>query len=401
MKRFPPLLATLLFAGPPAIAAPSQGESDLNGDGIVDAADLTILVADWGETFPATIDSVMPASGPPTGGTVVTITGAHLAATTSVLVGDVPATEVAVVSPTTVAAVTPPGATGPVSISVITPFGVTTLPEAFTFEDGGLAWATVLEFDPDPTVVTDAALRAAMLETGLPWRVRDDASDIEMLLVPPGTFAMGCSPSQQGPCILDENPVHEVTLDTPFYLGRHEVTQSEWQAVMGNNPSSFQSGTDSPSRPVEQVSWEAIQVFESLTGLRLPTEAEWEFACRAGTVSAFNNGSDVDSTLGTLAWTILNSGARTHAVGGKQANALGFLDMHGNVWEWCEDWYSPGYYAVSPSTNPTGPKSGTSKVFRGGSWLSTSSPCRSSYRAAGAAPGSAEYNGGFRAARTP
>ncbi len=392
---------TVAFAIALPVAAQQPCTDDLNGDGIVNGADLTMLVANWGATYPATIDSVSPDSGPATGGTTITITGTHLAGTTAVAIGGVPATNLVVVSPTTVTAVTPAGASGSVAVAVTTPAGTTIANGAFTYDKGAVPWATVLEVAPDPTVVTNATLRAAIVASGLPWRVRDNASGIEMLLVPAGSFNMGCSPSQQGPCVPDENPVHAVTLTQPFYLGRYEVTQAQWTAVAGSNPSYFAGFSDSASRPVERISWNMVQSFESATGLRLPTEAEWEFACRAGTTTAFNNGSNVDSTLGNIAWYILNSGNQTHAVGQKQANALGFADMEGNVWEWCEDWYSSTYYSVSPSTNPPGPASGNLKVFRGGSWLATSSPCRSSYRAAGAAPASTQNNGGFRAARTP
>ena len=116
-----------------------------------------------------------------------------------------------------------------------------------------------------------------------------------------------------------------------YYLGRYEVTQAQWTAVMGSNPSQFQGQADSPSRPVEKVSWNMIQGFETATGLRLPTEAEWEYACRAGTTTAFNNGSDDESTLATTAWFSVNAEGQTRPIGQKLANGLGFHDMHGNV----------------------------------------------------------------------
>jgi len=266
-----------------------------------------------------------------------------------------------------------------------------------------LAWATTLEADPDPTVVTNAGLRAAIAATGLPWRVRDNATQIEMLLVPPGTYSMGCSASQLYPCNSDENPVHSVTITQAFYLGRYEVTQAHWTAVMGSNPSAFQGFADSPSRPVERVNWSMIQGFEAATGLRLPTEAEWEYACRAGTTTAFNNGSNADGTLGTLAWTSGNAGGQTRPVGQKLANALGLHDMHGNVNEWCEDWYGATYYATSPSVNPLGPATGEQRVLRGGSWGEDSRWNRSSARSNGF-PGvifAGSNTFGFRVARTP
>ncbi len=273
----------------------------------------------------------------------------------------------------------------------------------------GPTWATVLSWCPDPAVVTSSTLRAAISASGLPWRVRDTATQIEMLLVPPGTFVMGCSASNLYGCSSDENPVHPVTLTSAFYLGRYEVTQAQWQARMGSNPSYFTGQPDSPSRPVEQVSWNTIQSFNSATGMRLPTEAEWEYAYRAGTTTAFHsmpgypNGTNNDSLVGNIAWYYYNTcsggdGCRTHAVGGKAANALGIHDMAGNVWEWCQDWY--GGYSSANQTNPTGPTSGTVRLLRGGSWRNVSDVCRASQRY-GDTPDGADSDVGFRVARAP
>jgi formylglycine-generating enzyme required for sulfatase activity len=274
---------------------------------------------------------------------------------------------------------------------------------------GGLTWATVLEVAPDPTVVTDPEWRERIVAAGLPWRVQDNASGIEMLLIPPGTFDMGCSPSNQYGCNIQENPVHEVTLTQAFYLGRYEVTQAQWTAVMGSNPSEFQDPSNEvpveqvPNRPVEQVSWNMIQGFEAATGLRMPTEAEWEYACRAGTQTAFNlppNGTNDDGLLGQLGWFNSNSASQTRPVGQKQANNLGFHDMHGNVYEWVEDWFGSGYYAESPAIDPSGPPIGTFRVLRGGGWSNGSVNGRASHRF-GLNPGNVYYYDGFRAARTP
>ena len=269
----------------------------------------------------------------------------------------------------------------------------------------GPAWATVLEWAPDAAVVTDVTLRNAITASGLPWRIRDNSSGIEMLLVPPGTFQMGCiMGSDSYGCYSLEQPVHTVTLTNAYYLGRYEVTQAQWQAKMGSNPSSFQGQTDSPSRPVEQVSWDTIQNFNSATGLRLPTEAEWEFACRAGRTTPFHsgpgfpNGTTNDGLAGTIAWYWSNSGGVTHAVGGKAANALGMHDMLGNVWEWQSDWY--GDYSSSAQTNPTGPGSGSTRVFRGGAWNNLTSFVRSSRRVGGTPALTGDYLG-FRVARNP
>ena len=132
--------------------------------------------------------------------------------------------------------------------------------------------------------------------------------------------------------------------------------------------------------------------------MRLPNEAEWEFACRAGTTTAFNNGSNDDNTVANVAWYVENSGGQTHAVGNKAANALGFYDMTGNVWEWVNDWYDSSYYSMSPSTNPGGPVSGTTRVLRGGSWYYDSGKVRSSYRSTSGCTG---VDFGFRVARNP
>jgi formylglycine-generating enzyme required for sulfatase activity len=221
---------------------------------------------------------------------------------------------------------------------------------------------------------------------------------MEMLLVPPGTFTMGCTASNQYGCNANENPTHSVTLTQAFYLGRYEVTQGQWVARMGSNPSYFVGQSDSASRPVEQVSWNTIQGYLSATGMRLPSEAEWEYACRAGTTTAFNNGSSDDATVGTIAWYSSNSGNQTHAVGGKAANALGLYDMSGNVWEWVNDRYAG--YSSGAQTNPLGPVSGSYRVVRGGSWLDNSFSVRSSAR--GSTTPDLSYDVvGFRVARTP
>jgi formylglycine-generating enzyme required for sulfatase activity len=229
--------------------------------------------------------------------------------------------------------------------------------------------------------------------------VRDTATQVEMLLVPPGTFQMGCiMGSDQYGCYSREQPVHQVTLTNAYYLGRYELTQSQWVATMGSNPSFFQGSSDSASRPVEQVSWNTIQGYLSATGFRLPTEAEWEYACRAGTQTPFYNGSTDDSTVGELAWYSSNSSGQTHAVGGKLANAFGFHDMLGNVWEWVNDW--AGTYPSGAQTDPTGPVSATYRVVRGGSGGDDSGSVRSTDRLGGT-PGIAYGSVGFRVARTP
>ena len=374
---------------------------DLNGDGQVNGADLGALLATWGicPVLAPTISSVNPNYGPQTGGTVFVINGANLNGATSVTVGGVAATILAK-TPTVLAATAPASATpGAKNVVVTAPGGTATAVGAFVYASAP-SWATVIEFAPDPAVVTDATMRAAITATGLPWRVRDTGTQVEMLLAPPGTFTMGCTASNGNPCSLDENPTHSVTLTQSFYMGRYEVTQSQWVARMPSNPSFFQGASypDAANRPVEQVSWNTIQGYLSATGMRLPSEAEWEYACRAGTTTAFNNGSSDDATVGTIAWYNVNSGSQTHVVGGKAANALGLHDMAGNVWEWVNDWY--GAYSSGAQTNPLGPVSGAYRVLRGGSWIFDSLNVRSSDRDGGS-PGFAVNDIGFRVARNP
>ena len=177
-----------------------------------------------------------------------------------------------------------------------------------------------------------------------------------------------------------EHPAHPVTLTQPFYMGKFAVTQEQYQAVIGTNPSNF-IGKDNP---VEQVSWDDAQAFcKKLTEqtnqtVRLPAEAEWEFACRAGTTTTYHSG-DLVADLARVAWYAANSWGTTHPVGQKEANAFGLYDMHGNVWQWCEDGWDENYYTNSPAEDPQGPAHGTS-VLRGGSWLNDPMYCRSAYR---------------------
>jgi formylglycine-generating enzyme required for sulfatase activity len=201
---------------------------------------------------------------------------------------------------------------------------------------------------------------------------------LEMVELPGGTFLMG-SPEEEENRLRFEGPQHQVTVSA-FAIGKYEVTQAQWQAVMGNNPSKF-IGDD---LPVEQVSWESAQEFcgrlSQRTGqtYRLPTEAEWEYACRAGTTGAYAG------TLEEMAWYGGNSGGKTHVVGQKQPNAWGLYDMHENVWEWCQDWFDGDYYSQSPAIDPQGPglSSNLSRVRRGGGWLAFAGEddCRSASR---------------------
>jgi formylglycine-generating enzyme required for sulfatase activity len=198
--------------------------------------------------------------------------------------------------------------------------------------------------------------------------------------------------------------VHTVTLTNAFYMGRYEVTQAQWQARMGSNPSHYQGA----NRPVAQVSWFSIQGFCSSTGMRLPTEAEWEYAYRAGTTTAYHampgypNGTNDSNEAGLIAWVFYNTcavdGCGTRDVGLKSANTFGLHDMAGNAWEWVNDWYDT--YPSSAQTNPMGPVNGSSRVFRGGSWALDPLAVRSSSRES-SGPGYTHYFLGFRVARTP
>ena len=179
----------------------------------------------------------------------------------------------------------------------------------------------------------------------------------------------------------DEHPAHEVTLTNVFYMGKYTVTQEQYQQVMRWNPSQFKGY----SNPVETVSWDETQDFcKNLTHqtkqpVRLPTEAEWEYSCRAGTRSTYYSG-DTDKDLDRVAWYDSNSKNTTHAVGQKEANGFGLYDMQGNVWQWCLDLYGEDYYGKSPAKDPGGPTQGHGYVMRGSSWGDARVCCRSAYR---------------------
>jgi formylglycine-generating enzyme required for sulfatase activity len=198
-----------------------------------------------------------------------------------------------------------------------------------------------------------------------------DPLNYQMIFVKGGTFQMGSNTSES-----DENPVHSVTLSA-FNIGKYEVTQAQWKAVMGNNPSRFSGCGDCP---VETVSWNEVKEFirklNAQTGknYRLPTEAEWEYAAKGGSKRSKGYTSSWSDYLNFVAWNGNNSGDQTHSVGGKQANELGIYDMLGNVSEWCSDWY--GKYSADAQTNPQGPLSGEFRVHRGGSCYLSANNCR-------------------------
>ena len=200
----------------------------------------------------------------------------------------------------------------------------------------------------------------------------------QMVYVQGGTFMMGATSEQGCAAYSDEKPAHRVTL-SGFYIGKYEVTQSLWRAVMCYNPSRFKGD----NLPVEMVSWDNCQQFikrlNALTGknFRLPTEAEWEYAARGGNQSRHFQYSGCDN-LDDVAWYGDNSNRKTHPVGTKRPNELGIYDMSGNVWEWCQDWY--GSYSSDAKTDPKGPSNGSRRVIRGGCWGNSARSCRSSIR---------------------
>ena len=248
---------------------------------------------------------------------------------------------------------------------------------------------------------------------------RGKIATIDMVTIPAGTFTMGYITGDGND---DEKPAHEVTITRPFLMGKTEVTQAQWKSVMGENMSNFKGD----SLPVETVSWfDAVDYCNKLSkqegldscytgsgddivcdftanGYRLPTEAEWEYACRGGTKTDYSTGDMTnpegnDPSLNLAGWYEENCGKKTHNVGSKRANPFGLFDMHGNVWEWCWDWDSK--YTASSSTDPRGPSSGsTLRVLRGGSWGNNALSCSSAYRYY-SCPAYRYYGFGFRIVR--
>jgi formylglycine-generating enzyme required for sulfatase activity len=216
--------------------------------------------------------------------------------------------------------------------------------------------------------------------TSGPAAFREEVTGMEFILVNGSCFQMGDS---LGDGLPSEKPLHEVCLDS-FYLGKYEVTQGQWKKIMGTNPSHFKECGD--KCPVENVKWADVQSFiAELSGstgqtYRLPTEAEWEYAARDGGKMVKWAGTSSENKLGDFAWYDANSMDRTHPVGLKKANALGFYDMSGNVWEWTGDFYAENYYQKSGRDNPRGPDEGTDRALRGGCWLDRAKDCRAAIR---------------------
>jgi formylglycine-generating enzyme required for sulfatase activity len=221
---------------------------------------------------------------------------------------------------------------------------------------------------------------------------------VKFNLIPPGEFAMGSPVSEPGRFV-DETQ-HLVKITQPFYLSVHEVTQQQYEQVMGKNPSKYKG----ENNPVENVSRnDAIAFCHKLSDeeggeYRLPTEAEWEYACRAGITTTFSFGDDA-TLLGKYAWWKANSENTTHPVGRKLPNAWGLYDMHGNVYEWCQDWHAP-YENLKVVSDPTGPALGSRRVLRGGGYLSPPLFVRAANRGSGLPPVYRYLYNGFRLART-
>ena len=261
--------------------------------------------------------------------------------------------------------------------------------------------------------------------TPRPGDVLTNSIGMKLVRIPAGEFQMGSPDSDPG-AREDEKPQHLVRITQPFYMGTFEVTQAEFARVMGTQGSFFSrtgpgkekvSGMNTPRFPAEQVTWhKAVEFCRRLSEMptekragrvyRLPTEAQWEYACRAGTTTAFSFGDSLSSHQANFAGNYPYGGApegpflaRTTEVGSYQPNAFGLYDMHGNVWEWCSDWYGLDYYKHSPRDDPPGPSTGSSRVIRGGEWYGDGRDCRSAFRYADI-PNGVFYVMGFRVAMT-
>jgi formylglycine-generating enzyme required for sulfatase activity len=233
--------------------------------------------------------------------------------------------------------------------------------------------------------ISAEAMRKGPQEAGVLNMDLGSGMKCELVWIPPGSFMMGSLDSQTG--MLRESPQHRVTIGKGFWMSKYEITEEQWQHVMAGDADL----ANGPKNPVDNVSWDDCQRFilklnalntrlPDIGPFRLPTEAEWEYACRAGTTTRFNTGNS-DSDLARAGWFFSNSGMAKHPVGQKAPNVLGLYDMHGNAWEWCQDW--GGDYTSSPTTDPTGPSSGNFRIYRGGCWGFLPDQCRAATRMIG------------------
>ena len=277
--------------------------------------------------------------------------------------------------------------------------GVAMADEQDAAEEKGVATAPPLAVAPFDAAAAKAHQEAWAKHLGVEVEF-ENSIGIKLRLIPAGEFLMG-SPDSDSDARDNEKPQHTVRITKPFYLGVTEVTQEQYERMIGTNPSRFKGA----QLPVENVSWEvAVEFCRKLSELpaersagrvyRLPTEAEWEYACGAGSTTAYYFGDD-DSMLGKYAWYARNSGGQTHPVGQKKPNGWGLYDMHGNVREWCSDWFEE--YTSAAEDDPTGATAGSSRVIRGGSWGSFAGFCRSASRFWGQ-PSFRYYDLGFRLA---
>jgi formylglycine-generating enzyme required for sulfatase activity len=254
--------------------------------------------------------------------------------------------------------------------------------------------------------ITDNRLSASapaaqkdITQQNAPEKYTDPITGIEFIFIPGGCYRMG---DIFGDGDADEKPVHEVCVND-FYISKYEVTQGQWGSLMGKNPSSFTVGK---TYPVDKISWQDTQNFitalknkNSVSKFRLPTEAEWEFACRSGGKSEKWAGTGNEASLGKYAWFGSNSGGKPHAVGTAKPNNLGLYDMSGNVWEWVEDDYAPDCYQDQDKNNPVCIRGrGSNRVIRGGSWNLSARFARCSTRSS-ANPNNSAYSVGFRLVR--
>ena len=360
--------------------------ADIVRDGLVDGSDLASFLILWGEACvkDPVVKSIEPATAPRWGGVDVVITGSNLE-NSSVMFGTTFGS-VRSASDTQIIVTAPPldpGVTDGI-VSKSDGSGSTTVDGAFTVT-ATLApeWATVVEEFPDPKVVTDPAVLEAIEASGLPWRVLAgnnglQGEPIPMVLIPSGSFIRGCGqPALSASCPPDAIPA--LAIDMPaFYIGETEIKQSHFTSRWLPNNSSNQGSSPgaTASHPIENLFPWFQDFFLTMTSCRLPTEAEWEYAYRAGTQTAFYTGFN-DPTAPTLPGWFCGPCA-TQPVAQLAPNGFGLYDMGGNVAEWCNDWY--GNYASGPQTDPSGPASGLKKVVRNGSWKSGAAAVRSSER---------------------
>jgi formylglycine-generating enzyme required for sulfatase activity len=273
----------------------------------------------------------------------------------------------------------PPASAAPVPPRAASPPVVLAEPPKTVHAEPGLAAAapTPVAVAPDKPAVLRPVPREPTPEPVEPPKQITNSIGMKLVLIPAGEFLMGSAKADDFSAQDDEQPRHRVRITRPFYLGTTEVTQGQYRAVTGQTPSSFKGSDD---LPVDNVSWSHAVAFcdklndrerGSLGGAiyRLPTEAEWEYACRAGSTTLYSSGDPgyITASLDSSAWYSINSGSKTQPVGRKRPNAFNLFDMHGNVWEWSQDGYKAGYYQESPAADPPGPSGASDRVIRGGS----------------------------------